>query len=447
MDINPVDLIRKKQQGHEMSEDEIHSLVSGFVGGAVRDYQVTAWLMAAYLKGLSRRETMALTRELRSSGETLDWTSLAKELPHCALADKHSTGGVGDKVSLVLVPLAVELDLIVPMMSGRGLGHTGGTVDKLLSIPGFELDLTPEERENSLKSLHACMLSQTDSLCPADKKLYALRDVTACVDNIQLITASIVSKKWAEGVNNIVYDVKFGEGAFMDNFASAKELARSLVRTSQDVGLKARACLTRMEEPLGVMIGNAVEVRESLWILKNEYPSRWHERLCRPLKELCLALTAHMAVVSGTRKSLPEAMAECQRNLESGKAYENFLKLAALQRAERQWMEKLPEAPEVYEFHAPENAYVAKIHSLKLGKLGVAIGIGRLRQEDRVDPRLGFEVLTHVGQKVEKGSVIFRAHLAHVSQWKKVQSALPACFTFSDDKVEEPVDLIHEVLD
>ncbi|MBP7843739.1 MAG: thymidine phosphorylase [Proteobacteria bacterium] len=446
MKTSAVDLIRKKQQLGEMSSDEIRDLVQGFLSGDITDYQLTAWIMAAYLNGLNRNETMALTREIKASGESLHWEDLKKTFPSRALADKHSTGGVGDKVSLILVPLAVHLDLIVPMMSGRGLGHTGGTVDKLYSIPGFEMDLSPEERQHALKTIHACMLSQTATLCPADKKLYALRDVTGCVDNIPLITASIVSKKWAEGVDNIVYDVKFGEGAFMSSFQDAQKLARSLVDTSRDVGLKARACITRMEEPLGVMIGNALEVEESLWILKNEYPSELHKKISRPLRNLCCALAANMATLSNTRKNYSEAYEECQKYLDSKLGYDYFLKLCELQRAEKEWWLKLPKANQVFEYKSPKAGFVNKVHSLKLGKLGVEIGIGRQKQEDRIDPRIGFEILSFVGQKVKEGDTLLKAHLAHVTQWKKVQQALSEIFSISDDKIEEPGELVCETL-
>jgi pyrimidine-nucleoside phosphorylase len=442
-----VDLIKIKKEKKELSSEEIEKLVTGIATGEMADYQASAWLMAAYLNGLSRKETFSLTQSIRNSGERLEWSSLKKQFPNCAIADKHSTGGVGDKVSLILVPLAVELDLIVPMMSGRGLGHTGGTVDKLLTIPGFKMDFSPLERESILKSEKACMLSQTENLCPADKKLYHLRDVTSTIDNISLITASIVSKKSAEGAENIIYDVKFGEGAFMQEFANANALAQSLVRVSQDLGLKARACLTRMNEPLGVMVGNSLEVIESLWILKNSYPTPLHQKISSPLKQLCCELAAHMAMISGTRKDFKSTVSECFKLIESGKAYENFIKLCRSQGAVQNFETSFPQSQQVYEFKAHSDGYVKNIHALLLGQLGVSIGVGRKKKEDPIVAELGFELLAHRGQKVLQGETLMKVHLNDPLTWKKVQQALSEIVILSDDKVEEEKALLESICD
>jgi len=404
------EIIRKKRRGLPLSSEELGFLVQGFASGSIPDYQISAWLMASFLCGMDREETFVLTALMRNSGKTLDWRKLSSNFQNAHFADKHSTGGVGDKVSLILAPLAACLDLKVPMMSGRGLGHTGGTVDKLETISGFSMRLEEKRMIQCLEEVGICMMSQSADLCPADRKLYSLRDVTATVESIPLITASIVSKKWAEGIDAIVYDVKCGSAAFMQSLEEAENLSRSLVRTSTRAGLKALACITRMEEPLGSYVGNAMEVEESVWILKDEYPSELHKNVIKPLRALCIELSCEMALLAGTRKTMGEARADCEKALSSGKAYGVFEHMLKAQGAHADWFEKLPRAKHQLVFEAPQSGVVLEIFSRDLGVLGVKLGIGREKSEDAIDPAIGFEVLVRPGESVSKGTPLLKFH-------------------------------------
>lgn len=418
------EIIRKKREGLALSFDELEFLVQGFSDSSIPDYQVSAWLMASFLCGLDRGETFSLTRLMKDSGKHFDWRSLSSQFTNAKFADKHSTGGVGDKVSLILAPLAVCLDLKVPMMSGRGLGHTGGTVDKLESIPGFTMYPTEEQMIRSLDEVGTVMMAQSGEVCPADKKLYSLRDVTATVESIPLITASIVSKKWAEGVDAIVYDVKSGPAAFMSSLEQASHLASSLVNTSELTGMASSACITRMDEPLGSMIGNAMEVQESLWILSNEYPSDLHKRLCVNLRDLCVELTVEMAMLAGTRNDRSACIKEAHTCLENGKALAVFEKMAKQQGAVDGWREKLSVAPEQLEIYAEEDGTVTSIDSRAIGVLGLDLKVGRKKTEDDVDPAVGFEMLCAPGDSVSKGQALLKLHCQSKANYDKYASQL-----------------------
>lgn len=425
----PAELIRKKRNGEELSEAEITFLVEGAAKGSIPDYQLSAFLMAVYFKSMSAQETVWLTKSMKNSGKSYDWKKLNPKLEKYPLIDKHSTGGVGDKVSLVLVPLAIELGLRVPMMSGRGLGHTGGTVDKLLSIPGFKMDLTESDAAKIISQVGGVMLSQTDDLCPADKKLYHLRDVTATVESLPLITGSIISKKWAEGCEGIIFDVKFGEGAFMETPEAAEELGNWLLRVSKLAGLKAEAVLSRMEEPLGTCIGNALEIKESLWILKNEYPTDKHKETAKALKKLCCQIAARMAIMGGTRKDFEATVLECEKLLNSGKAFAKFDELVRAQGAVEGWEQKLP-AYKTFEVLAPEDGVVLDIKARDLGILGLEVGIGRKKMEDLIDAAAGFEVLVSLGDTLKKGDTIAYLHLKEDNS--KVRNAFLNCFVIGN---------------
>jgi pyrimidine-nucleoside phosphorylase len=402
------DLIRKKRDGEALTADELSFLVEGFSRGGLPDYQISAWLMAVYLRGMTVDETVTLTRLMKNSGESMEWRSLSDQLGRARFVDKHSTGGVGDKVSLVLAPLAALLDLCVPMISGRGLGHTGGTVDKLESIPGFSMYLPTDKLVKGLVEIGAVMMAQSPSLCPADKKLYALRDVTSTVESIPLITASIVSKKWAEGVEAIVYDVKCGVGAFMKYQENARELARSLVKTSQGAGIRAVARITRMEEPLGPRIGNSLEVEECYWMLSQNYPSKLMKEIAAPLEKLCCELTAEMAVIAGSRKDYDETVRECENNLKNGRALKKFEEMLHFQGAVNDWLEKLPRVVSPHTIESAKSGYVKSINSYKFGVAGLPLGVGRLTAEDSVDPATGFELQVKVGDRVTRGQPLVR---------------------------------------
>src|SRR5215471_7134843 len=306
-----VDLIRKKRDGQELSVPEIEFIVGGYTAGELPDYQISSWLMAVLLRGMTRAETAALTQAMLHSGEVLEWNELPQKK-----VDKHSTGGVGDKTSLILAPIVAAGGLVVPMISGRGLGHTGGTLDKLEAIPGFNVNLSSDEMRKVLAACGACMIGQTASIVPADKKMYALRDVTGTVESPALICASIMSKKLAEGIDALVLDVKTGSGAFMKKEADAVHLAELMVETGERMGKKMVALLTDMDQPLGQRVGNAMEVEECLDIMRGKGPE--------DLYELCVELAAWMFQVGGRTKSLEEARNLSQQLIRSGAALEKF---------------------------------------------------------------------------------------------------------------------------
>ncbi|WP_293371278.1 thymidine phosphorylase [Nevskia sp.] len=406
-----VELLHKKRDGHELSDQEISFLVRGFSDGSIPDYQVSAWLMAGYLKGFSRRETLFLTRSVKESGRSFDWRSLNSNFKGAVFADKHSSGGVGDKVSLVLAPVAACLGLKVPMMSGRGLGHTGGTVDKLEAIPGFSMQPTERQMIEWLDHTGVCLTAQSADLCPADRKLYSLRDVTATIDSVPLITASIVSKKWAEGVDVVVYDVKCGEAAFMTNLAQARALGSSLVDATSGAGIRTLACISRMDEPLGSMIGNANEVEECLWMMRNDYPSANHRRLAAPLLALSLRLAAEMAVLGGTRSSIEQAQADARAAIESGQALAVFMAIARNQGAVPGWETRLPQPEVKHAVTATRAGRISHIHARQLGLDGIRLGAGRATAESRIDPAVGIEMAVRPGDTVARGDVLLYLHL------------------------------------
>ncbi len=440
----PAELIRKKREGEELNENEIKFLVEGASKGSIPDYQLSAWLMAVYFKSMGPQESFWLTQAMKNSGKTYHWKKTNPKLEGYPLIDKHSTGGVGDKVSLILVALAVELGLKVPMMSGRGLGHTGGTVDKLLSIPGFKMDIAEERAAKILEEVGCCMLAQTADLCPADKKLYHLRDVTATVESYPLITGSIVSKKWAEGCEGIVYDVKFGSGAFMPTLDTARELSHWLLKVSKLAGLNAEACVSHMEELLGSCIGNALEVEESIWIMKNKYPSSRHKEIAKPLALLCCQIAARMAILGKTRTDYEKTVQECEALLESGKTFIHFDKLVRAQGAIANWEKELPQATQILEIKATEDGFVKDIHSRALGVLGLEFGIGRIKMEDSISPAEAFEVLVSIGDKVSRGDLLARIHTN--KEWSDDKKKLFKNSFVLSDKAVKPKELLWEIL-
>ncbi len=442
-----VELIRKQRDGVALSETELRFLVQGFANGSIPDYQASAWLMAAWIRGMSQDETFALTRSIKDSGSTMNWRALAPGLSQARFADKHSTGGVGDKVSLLLAPLAACLGVRVPMMSGRSLGHTGGTLDKLESIPGFQI--FPEESTliRGLESFGVAMMGQSELLCPADRKLYSLRDVTGTVESIPLITASIVSKKWAEGVDAIVYDVKCGEAAFMPSLDKARELAQSLVHHSKRAGLAASALITEMEEPLGSCVGNALEVQEILWILSDVYPNERLRKKSQKLISLTHEFCVEMSLLSGVHKERDFALKESRKYLSTGQAKVVFEKMCQNQGSEAFVAGKaeLPRAPKQHLFRATQDSYVRQIHARKLGDLGLELGIGRKQLDSRIHPGNGFVCLAESGDLVKPGDVLLELHYEKESELRLVQEAWPEIFEFSTaDSVRKRESLILE---
>lgn len=421
--INPVWIIEKKRDGKELSEVEIRSFIEGITRGEVADYQASALLMAVYFQGMNLRETVALTQAMLESGIRYDLSSV----PGCKV-DKHSTGGVGDKVSLILAPLAAACGIKVPMMSGRGLGHSGGTLDKLESITRFDVHLSQERFTSILSKIGCAMIGQSQKIAPADRKLYALRDVTATVECIPLIVASILSKKLAEGTEALVLDVKVGNGAFMKNREKARKLAKTLIQVANKMGLPCRAILTDMNQPLGSTVGNALEVAESIAILKNEKNPDLGGSGSADLKEVTTQLCAHMLEVSKTVRSLAEGRKLAQKKLADGSAWEVFQKLVELQGGSTQQIldpNQLPSAAQKVTWHALEKGYITHIDTEEIGKILIELGGGRKKASDPIDPSVGLAFHKKLGTQVRKDEPIVTVHasektnpehLEHLSQ-------------------------------
>jgi pyrimidine-nucleoside phosphorylase len=388
-----IDLIRKKRDGGALSAAEISYLVDGSTDGSIPDYQMAAWLMAVVLRGMTREETAALTHTMLHSGEVLDLSFLpAKKV------DKHSTGGVGDKTSLVLAPLVAAGGLLVPMISGRGLGHTGGTLDKLESIPGFRVGLSVSEFHRVLKACGCSMIGQTEKIAPADRKLYALRDVTGTVESPYLICASIMSKKLAEGTDALVLDVKTGSGAFMKKEEDAVFLAELMVETGERMGKQMVALITDMNQPLGRMVGNALEVQECIEVLHGGGPE--------DLRELCLHVGAWMFFVGGAAKTVADGKQLSEEIIASGKAFERFRQMVELQGGDISAIDdptRLPAAEHRVDVSAREAGYVTAIACEQVGTACVILGGGRERKEDSVDPAVGIVIHKKIGDRVAAG--------------------------------------------
>lgn len=414
-----VDILMKKRSGGELCREELEFLIGGYVAGTVPDYQLSAWAMAVYFRGMSAAETGLLTDVMLRSGKTIDLSGIPGPF-----VDKHSTGGVGDKTSLVLAPLAAALGMRVPMMSGRALGHTGGTLDKLESIPGYRTKLTVEEFRDFIRRDGFAMTGQTKEIVPADRLLYALRDVTATVESIPLITASILSKKVAEGAEGLVFDVKFGSGAFMKESADGERLARSLVDTGAAMGKRIIALLTDMDQPLGNMVGNFLEVEESLDCLEGSGPE--------DLMDVTLELAARMAVLGGVAKTAAEGRRRCEDALASGAPRKLFLDNVRSQGGDP---DKLLDLRGGYrsehrtELRASKAGFVDRLDAYKVGLAGVLLGVGRNRTEDTVSPTAGIQFHRRSGDAVVAGELL-------ATVWGKDAASLEAARPLLEEAVE-----------
>lgn len=395
-----VDIIRKKRDGVALESAEIRAFVAGATSDAWPDYQLAALLMAILLRGMNRDETAELTAAMVASGARLDWSDVPG-----GKVDKHSTGGVGDKTSLILAPLVAACGGVVPMMSGRGLGHTGGTLDKLEAIPGFRVGLSLDELRMALKAVGCALIGQTRDVAPADKKLYALRDVTGTVESIPLITASILSKKIAEGIDALVLDVKCGHGAFMKTRTDAVRLAESLVDVGQANGLRTEAVVTAMDAPLGRAIGNSLEIIESLETLQGRGPA--------DLTELSVLLAARMLLMARGATSLPEARQKIEDALASGRGLEKLRDIIAHQGGDPAVVDdyrRLPTAPKRYLFRAERSGYVVDLNAELVGRAAMVLGAGRDRVEDVIDPAVGLVLQAVPGDRVRAGEPLAEVH-------------------------------------
>ncbi|MEK6553869.1 MAG: thymidine phosphorylase [Bdellovibrionota bacterium] len=421
----PAEIIQKKKRGELLSAEEISWLVTSFTSGELPDYQMAAWAMAVYFQGLSDFELAHLTLAMRDSGRKFNFQKL-----NAPRVDKHSTGGVGDKTSLIIGPIWAAAEIYNPMIAGRGLGHTGGTLDKLESIPGFRIHLSAEELERNVEKYFFSIMGQTKDICPADRKLYALRDVTATVDSIPLICASIMSKKLAEDLTGLVLDVKFGNGAFMKTLDDAEKLARTLVSTGVHNGVKVHAVLTDMNQPLGRFAGNSLEVFECIEILQGKKCMQGSVDFYESTRELSLQLASHGFVFADKAATLEEGYKKAKEILDSGAAFTAFKKLCEYQGPAR--LDQLPLAKFKADIVAKGSGYISKINTEKLGLALIEIGAGRRKSDDQIDHSAGFEFLCRHGDHIEKNQALVKVHCADQQQVQKITDSVLSSFEFSN---------------
>jgi pyrimidine-nucleoside phosphorylase len=430
-----IDVIRKKRDGIELSPTEIEGLVNAYTANEIPDYQVSAWLMAVLWRGMTRPETAALTDAMLHSGEVLDLSSLPVRK-----VDKHSTGGVGDKTSLVLAPLVAAAGVAVPMISGRGLGHTGGTLDKLEAIPGFNVNLPVEKFRRVLETCGCAMIGQTAEIAPADRKLYALRDVTGTVESPYLICASIMSKKLAEGIDALVLDVKTGSGAFMKTEKDAAFLAELMVETGERMGKQVVALITDMDQPLGNKIGNALEVVECVEIMRGEGPE--------DLRELCLELAGWMLHLGGVSRSVAEGKQRSAQLISSGKALEKFRQMIKLQGGDPGVIDdpkRLPQAEHSLEVMSSNAGYMASMQCEQVGTACVILGGGRERKEDSVDPAVGIVLHKKVGDSVAAGEPMATIYYNTEARAQRARQLIEQSFEIGDAPVAKRP-LVHRII-
>ena len=429
-----VDVIIKKRDGGTLDPEEIRFFVESVTAGALPEYQASALLMAILLRGMTREETASLTDAMVHSGIRVDLS----DIPGVKV-DKHSTGGVGDKTSLVLAPLAAACGVVVPMMSGRGLGHTGGTLDKLEAIPGFRVRLSLAEMKAALRATGCAMIGQTAEIAPADRRLYALRDVTGTVESIPLISASIMSKKIAEGIDALVLDVKTGSGAFMKTEADSRQLAESLVAIGRAAGVRTEAMITRMDIPLGRAIGNAIEVVESIEVLKGGGPADLHE--------ISLALAARMLVLAGISTDDADALQRVKQAVASGEALDRFRRIIEHQGGDPRIVDdysRLPAAPERAVVVATRNGYVGRIDAELVGRASVVLGAGRDQVEDAVDPAVGILLKARPGDTVRAGDPVLELHYRTIDRRDAARTLVDRAIVIDDaPPPERPQILAH----
>jgi len=426
--MNTVELIRKKREGNQLSEEEIDFLIGNYSNGKIPDYQFAAFLMAAYLKGMNKTETARLTRSMLNSGKVINLREIrGKKI------DKHSTGGVGDKTSLILAPIVASLGINVPMISGRGLGHTGGTLDKLESIPGFKTSLSLSRYKSVLKKCGAVLIGQTKDIAPADKLIYALRDVTATIESIPLITGSIMSKKLAEGIDGLVLDVKTGSGAFMKEQKDALALAESLIDTAKAFNKKVIAFITDMNQPLGNYIGNWLEVYETVKVLRGEKEG--------DVLDLSLELAGAMIYLGKKASSIKEGAEQAKEQIKNGKAFDKFLQIVKLQGGDTSFLikpELYPKAKYYKKISLNKPGFVKAIDNYLVGMASLELGAGRKTKEDIIDPTAGIIFSVKIGDGLKNDSVIAYLYSSSLSKIRKAEQILKRAIDISKSKVRKP---------
>lgn len=433
--MNTIEIIRKKRDKHSLSNEEIEFLISSYTKGKIPDYQFSAFLMAAFINGLNKSETAALTHSMLYSGKVVDLSSIKG-----AKVDKHSTGGVGDKTSLIIAPIAAAAGVYVPMISGRGLGHTGGTLDKLESIPGFRTDLDLTEYKKVLKKTGAVLIGQTKEIAPADKLIYSLRDVTATVESIPLITGSIMSKKLAEGIDSLVLDVKTGNGAFMKSIKEAEHLALSLFETAKAFRKKCIAFITDMNQPLGNYIGNWLEVFESIQVLR--------DRKKNDLTELSLILSGAMIYLGNKAKSLEDGIEKAIKILNSGKAFDKFLEIVEAQDGDISFIknpEKYPKPKYHKRIRIMNDGYLSYVNTYEIGMAAIDLGAGRIKKEDKIDPKAGIIFNFKLGDKINRNDVIAELFSDSSKKINLAEKRIINAIKLSDKKIKTQT-LIKQII-
>jgi len=429
----PINFIEKKKMGNEHTADEIKDFIGAYVKGDIPDYQMAAWLMAVNFQGMTDRETIALVDVMLHSGETIDLSHV-----EAFKVDKHSTGGVGDKVSLILAPLANAVGCVVPMLSGRSLGHSGGTLDKLESIPGFNVMLAKKEFICLVEKYGLAMGGQTKEVVPADRKMYALRDVTSTVKSIPLICGSILSKKIAEGIDGLVLDVKTGNGAFLSEYNQSQRLAKQLKNVGQQFGLKVKAVITDMNQPLGKAVGNWLEVVESIDVLKGGGPA--------DLVEVTLHLTAWMVVMSGIEKDFDKAVHLLEKTIQSGAAYEKFLLMVEKQGGDIdmvQHPEKYKQAAVIKPALSGQSGYIKEIDSYAIGMMALSLGSGRKNLQDVIKPEVGIMIEKKIGEQISKGESLAVIHAPDTDSFEQAHKQILDAIVISDTRIS-PLPLFYE---
>lgn len=425
--MNILEIIEKKRENKELTKQEIEYFVKGYVDGEVADYQAAALVMAIFLNGMTKQETTNLTIAMANSGEILDLSKLNK-----IIVDKHSTGGVGDKVSICLLPLVASLGVPVAKMSGRGLGFTGGTVDKMQSIPGYKTEIDINKFIQNVENIGISMISQTMNLAPADKKLYALRDSIACVESIPLIASSIMSKKIASGAEKIVLDVTVGKGAFMKNMENAKELANEMIEIGKLANRETVCVLTNMNEPLGYAVGNNLEVIEAIKFLKGEMPE--------DLKQVVLELGAYMLELAGLGNNLEENKKKMLENISNGKALNKFKEMVKNQEGDISYLEdteKFEKASIIKTIIAMQDGYINEINAEEVGKVACGLGAGRVKKEDKIDYTVGIILNKKVSNKVAKGEVLGYIHANDNEKYLEAERKMQDIIKISREKTEK----------
>lgn len=420
------DVIEKKRDGFELSTAEINFIIENYTNGTIPDYQMSALLMAIYFKGMTIEESAALTMAMVNSGKTVDLSRIEG-----IKVDKHSTGGVGDTTTLILAPLVASAGVVVPKMSGRGLGHTGGTIDKLESIPGFHVEITNDQFVEHVNKNHLAIIGQSDNLAPADKQLYSLRDVTATVNSIPLISSSIMSKKIASGADAIVLDVKTGSGAFMKTKEEAIKLAENMVEIGKRVGKKTVAIISSMEQPLGFAVGNALEIKEAIKTLKGQGST--------DLTELSIELGSHMVVLANKAKTISEAKEILFENIQSGKAinvFQTFIKSQGGDERIVQDPSLLPQAQNQIPIYSKETGFITRLIAEQIGKAAMMLGAGRQTKDSVIDLAVGIELHKKLGDEVKKGDVLFTIH-SNEKDISQIKRMLDTSFEIGNEKVND----------